>query len=198
MKKNYIFVCLAIIIIIMLGFIWQRKGDEILNVETGATATSSDLATQTNNVVSNPSGVKNPSVKTPTSTIKPSITTTKPVPTNSTTTITKLDGSVFRMVSYKGVETPADSKYTISFDAGKVSAKVCNSMSGNYSLDVDLLKVGNLVSTQMYCTAPAGVMDIETDLGNMLTFGTKMYIGPNKLTLVSKEGVVMVFAGFTN
>jgi heat shock protein HslJ len=140
--------------------------------------------------------VKKPPVKTPAT--KPStVDTVKPV-TSGTPASTIIDGSIYRMVTYKGIETPPDSKYTISFDNGYISAKICNSMSGSYYVEGILLKAGNLVSTKMYCTTPPGVMEVETTLDTMLTFGVNMYVSPNKVTLVNSQGIIMVFAGFTN
>jgi heat shock protein HslJ len=58
---------------------------------------------------------------------------------------------------------------TLVIDADGVSGRICNSYGGTLSGSPADLRVESLFSTEMYCTTPEGIMDLEqrflTDLG---------------------------------
>ncbi len=49
--------------------------------------------------------------------------------------VAPLNGSTFRLTSYNGIATAADSRYTLAFKDGNLSAKFCNGLGGAYTLN---------------------------------------------------------------
>ncbi|MCC7522327.1 META domain-containing protein [Candidatus Uhrbacteria bacterium] len=82
---------------------------------------------------------------------------------------------------------------TITFDGTKMSGKVCNNMSGDYTVDEnDVLKAPTVISTKMFC---AGVMgEAESAFTGSLASGYKLSHENNVLTMTSDDGVVLVFS----
>src|SRR5688572_9071306 len=72
---------------------------------------------------------------------------------------------------------------TLSFDGAKMTGKVCNSMSGSYTVEDNLVKFGPVAQTKMFCEGLPG--QVET----AVTTGFK-----NNLT-ISKQGENLVLIG---
>ncbi len=53
---------------------------------------------------------------------------------------------------------------TLSFAAEKVSAKICNSMNGSYTVDGNTIHVGAMMSTLMFCEGKLGTYESAFDL----------------------------------
>jgi len=51
---------------------------------------------------------------------------------------------------------------TLSFDGEKMSGKVCNNLSGTYTVEDNLVKFGPVMSTKMFCEGLQG--EVETAL----------------------------------
>jgi len=175
MKTNQIYIIVAIIVVIILGFVlWnkdktQEVGDQ--NVENSNSVGNTNTSNQT--------GVPN----------QGSVPT---IPTAAS-----LIGSTLRLVSYNGIAVSADSKYSLSFADGSLSAKFCNNVSGNFVLDGSSIKANNLISTKMSCSTPANLMDIETAFISMLDSGGTIYRSGGTIILShASKGTVMVFSGF--
>ncbi len=130
--------------------------------------------------ITNPSPVVAPSAPVPQTPITPD-----PVPKAD---INNLSGSTFRLESYNGASVPTDNLLT--FMDGRISAKFCNSMGGEYDLRDGVL-TANLVSTQMYCQSPDDLMNIESAFGKMLYTGASFKLSGNKLTLSDKEATLV-------
>lgn len=81
---------------------------------------------------------------------------------------------------------------TVSFDGSKMTGKVCNNMSGDYTIDEnDVLVAPTVISTKMFC---AGVMgEAESAFTGSLASGYKLEYADNVLTMSSDDGVVLVF-----
>jgi len=188
-KTNHIYIAIAVVVVIILGFVFWG-GDEAQEVEDQIvdTSTSTPTSTQTTNRPTSSGSTRRP---TP-----PPIETPIQEPVPSIPSASSLDGSIFRMTSYNGVALPTDSKYTLSFEDGILSAKFCNSVSGNFVLDGNLLKANNLIGTMMYCATPTNLMEIESTFVSMLNFGAILYQTGNKIILSYSKGTVMVFTGF--
>ena len=81
---------------------------------------------------------------------------------------------------------------SVSFDGSKMTGKVCNNMSGDYTVaENDVLKAPAVVSTKMFC---AGVMgEAESAFTGSLASGYTLTYADNVLTMSSDDGVVLVF-----
>ena len=175
--KNKLYVGVAVVAIIILGFVFLGKGNKSLE--------------------NNGEVVKNPSNSTGANSNGTGNTATKPnnnkpgIPTP----IIVLDGSIFRLVSYNGVATPSGSQYTLSFENGSLQAKFCNGLGGNYVLDGNNIKATNLVGTKMYCSTPSNLMEIESTFSTMMNFGSTIVKVGNTVTIVNAKNT-MVFTGF--
>ncbi len=128
----------------------------------------------------NPSSSVEPSAPAPQTPITPD-----PVPKADSN---NLSGSTFRLESYNGASVPTDNLLT--FMDGRISAKFCNSMGGEYVLRNGIL-TANLVGTQMYCQSPDDLMNIESAFGRMLYTGAAFALQGNKLTLSDKEATLV-------
>ncbi len=189
------YIVVAIIVVIILGLIFFYKDgtkNEIITESTSTPANTvtkqtkdSDSTQKTTAVQSNVNTTKSAPVQSPVEKSIPSI------PTAS-----DLNGSIFKMTSYKGNPVPLDSKYLLSFENGSLNAKFCNSMSGNFVLDGSLIKASNLLSTMMYCSMPSNLMEIESAFTSMLNFGAQIYQTGNTLLLSNSTGTVIVFTEF--
>jgi heat shock protein HslJ len=104
-----------------------------------------------------------------------------------------LEGRTYRLVSYNSIASPGSAAYTLSFDDGRVSAKFCNGVGGEYTLKGAALSAPQLISTMMYCESPKGLMDAEQLFGRMLAEGVTVRSEGAALTLSSASGT-MVFA----
>lgn len=197
MNKKYISIGVVVLVIVLgIVFIGQGRGDE---------------KTLTTENVGNPENTENKEVNkgTQTTTSRSKTTTTSTTKTTNTqTTATvpqkpasiiptpdQLNGAIFELKSYNGVQIDPNSRHTVSFDKERLTAKFCNSFSGNYILDDGIIKVDNLIGTKMYCSSPSNLMDIETSFNSMLNFGGEISYTDNILIL-SDEKTIMMFTGF--
>jgi heat shock protein HslJ len=107
-----------------------------------------------------------------------------------------LNGSTFRLTSFNGVATPADSKYTLSFTGTNLSAKFCNGLGGTYTLANGTIKSDSLVGTLMYCDSPAGLMTTEQTFSSILGSGATLAQSGSNLTLTGSKGEKFVYTVF--
>ena len=197
-KENQRNLIIGLIIVVVFGLLlWSQGGDTEISDNNVDTSTSTTTSTSD----SNQSGGAGSTYK-PAPTTGKSIVPMPPVPTSQTPvpsipSAASLEGIIFRMASYNGVALPADAKYTLTLEKGRLSAKFCNSMSGNFTLDGSLLRVNNLMSTQMYCSVPSNLMEIESAFTSMLNFGAIVYRSDDNIIISSSsKSTVMVFVGF--
>lgn len=99
-----------------------------------------------------------------------------------------LEGTEFRLSQYNGVATPADSNYTLVLKDGQLGAHFCNQMGGGYTIDGNVIKAAQLVSTLMFCQSPEGLMDMETGFGQVMAEGAMYTIEGDTLTITSISG----------
>ena len=190
--KNKLYIGIGAVMIIILGFMFLGRGDRNTeNLENnGGSATTNSVSTKTNankvnKPVTKPSGSGTLPAGAKPNTNQPGI----PTP------IIVLDGSIFHLVSYNGVATPSDSKYTLSFENGSLRAKLCNELGGNYTLDGNNIKAANLLGTKMYCSSPSNLMEIESTFSTMMNFGSTIVKIDNTITIINAKNT-MVFRGF--
>jgi len=197
-KQAYI---IGAIIIIVLGLLLFKNGSQ----ETKPTdSIDVDTSPETANATPPPAGGSGSLTSSPAPSdgsgasveIMDLFETPEPEPIPRIPTVSELDGLTFKMISYNGNPLSPDINYTVSFNGFSLSAKFCNSLSGNFVLDGSLMKVGNMISTQKYCGEPENLMGIETSFVSILGYGAQIHQVGSTIVLSHEGGTVMTFAGF--
>ena len=99
-----------------------------------------------------------------------------------------LDGRTFLSAGITGATLGAGSRVRLAFSDGTISAQAgCNSMSGAYRIEGDVLRVGMMATTEMACQEP--LMAQDQWLANLLD-GATIALDGNSLTL-AKGGVTV-------
>lgn len=112
---------------------------------------------------------------------------TPPTPSTSGS----LDGNSYVLSLHNN--TPTESKMTLNFEQGRLGAKICNSMGGEYYVDQNNKLIADKVfSTMMYCFGQAGEIEdmftIGLNAGLTITARTA-----DTLILTSPKGDTFVF-----
>jgi heat shock protein HslJ len=81
----------------------------------------------------------------------------------------------------------------VTIDDGHISGQICNSWGGDISINGSRLTIESLMSTEMYCTEPEGIMDRETRFLADLALVTTIELIDGRLRL-SGNGVEFEFA----
>lgn len=79
---------------------------------------------------------------------------------------------------------------------GKLSGKVCNNLTGTFSISVDKeenLKISNIASTKMFCAEPEGLMEQESTVTEILSGANKFEISNGTLKIYSDENTYLEF-----
>lgn len=104
-----------------------------------------------------------------------------------------LVGTSFRLVSFGDATIPAGTNYTVTFAEDQLSAKFCNTMSGAYTMEHEIVRAPQMISTLMACSGPADPMRIESAFGQMVAEGAAVLLVGTTLTLADTEGTAMTF-----
>jgi putative lipoprotein len=96
-------------------------------------------------------------------------------------------GTEFRLVDHNGTKIPDNENYTVSFADGTVSAKFCNGVGGEYTMENFVITAPALISTMMFCEEPSYLMNIETSFGQALNAGVNMTISMRTLVLQNTD-----------
>lgn len=152
--KNNSLVIVGVIILLIAGIFIVR----------GVRNKADDAAPITQDVVVIP---ESPDSKKPVSTYTPPVA---------------LEGTTFKLVAVNDKLAPAGD-YTVSFTNGRLSAKLCNGVGGEYAIKDYTIKVPALMGTLMFCEQPAGLMNIEQLFSKMLTAGAQSTITGDVLEL---------------
>lgn len=112
-----------------------------------------------------------------------------PAPTNATL---KLNNTAYTLASFNAYVVPSGVKYTLSFKNGLLNAKFCNAMSGEYTLDGSTIK-GDIIGTQMFCSSPDNLMQIESAFGSIGSGATLTQDG-SRLTITTMKGDTLIFS----
>lgn len=100
-----------------------------------------------------------------------------------------LADSHWQVVSVNGRTTPLKGEYRMDFTFDRVSARFgCNSFSGTYALDRDMMSTGPLMSTKMACSDPAA--SFESQGSAVVTQPARVRFSPGHLTLSNNAGIV--------
>jgi heat shock protein HslJ len=107
---------------------------------------------------------------------------------------TALEGKTWQMVSYRDetgslVPVVTGSRVTAEFAGGALSGSAgCNHYSASYTHANDTLSIQPTTITEMYCEAPTGVMEQETQFLNVLAQTSSCQVDFNRLTLFDQGG----------
>jgi len=99
-----------------------------------------------------------------------------------------LDRTRWKVLAINGRPLPPNGDYSIEFDNGRLSARLgCNSMSGTYTQNGNVLDAGPIASTRMACPD----MEWETQGSAVFTRGMQVQMhDPNRITLSSSGGTI--------
>jgi putative lipoprotein len=93
----------------------------------------------------------------------------------------KLEGTMFTLISYNDI--PASLNNTVLFNDGKVHAKFCNTLNGEYTQEGFVLNSPNMISTMMFCESPEYLMQAESAFAKIFASGANMTLSENTLIL---------------
>lgn len=96
-----------------------------------------------------------------------------------------LQGS-WKITAFNGENVP-NPVYVSFLTGNKISAKVCNIFSGNYSLQWNTLNVSQMISTKMACVGDLGKIESAFDLT-----WAKILRGKDGISLTTKKGDVFI------
>lgn len=109
---------------------------------------------------------------------------------------TSLEGKAWSLTAFNNgqnlVSVLPDTQINVEFkDANISGTSGCNRYSGSFQQNGQKLTFDPLVSTEMYCGEPAGVMEQETAYLNALSKVARYTIDGNRLTLFDADGLRM-------
>jgi heat shock protein HslJ len=100
-----------------------------------------------------------------------------------------VDGREFVSTEVEGHQLVEGSTIRLTFQDGNVSANAgCNTMSGGYTFEGDVLRVELLATTEMACPDP--LMDQDAFVSGLLTSGPTVTVDGDTLTLTSGEETI--------
>jgi len=104
-------------------------------------------------------------------------------------TAESLDGKTFLSTDVTGQTLVADTRITLRFEGTNISAIAgCNTMTGGYTIDGDVLKVGALAQTRMACEED--LMAQDAWIAELLTGSPKTTLADDVLTLATDATTV--------
>jgi len=105
-----------------------------------------------------------------------------------------LDGTAWKLVTYRKNAPIPGTTPTLAFEDGKVSGNAsCNSFGGAYQVQGENIQFGELFLTAMACMNPEGIMEQEVDYMQMLMQVTRFELKEGQLTLFFDAHETMVF-----
>ncbi|MEY4396690.1 MAG: hypothetical protein RLZZ40_446 [Actinomycetota bacterium] len=84
----------------------------------------------------------------------------------------------------------------VTIDDKTINGKVCNGFGGDYTLNGATVKVGSLAQTEMYCTTPDGIMELESRFLTALNHANTVHFEGTNLVLTGVD-IRLVFAQST-
>ena len=114
-------------------------------------------------------------------------TTTTTTPRSLTDGLT---GTTFESTAVSGYTLVPGSVVTLTFDAVNLGANAgCNTMTGAWSVEGDVLEVGDMAQTMMACE-PSALMDQDTWLAALLTSSPTLALDGETLTITAEGATV--------
>lgn len=176
-KNNTFLVCLGVTVIVVALVAWQLGLFTSGAGTKGTTATTTTVVTTTTTTtVVGAKPIVNPTPATP-----------APAPK-----LEALDGLSFRITSYDAFTIPTDENYTVSFQRGALTARICNGISGPYTTKGGIITATRLMSTKMACSAPKDVSAVEQIFGTTLS-QPATYTFVNNVLTISGSAHTLVF-----
>jgi len=117
---------------------------------------------------------------------------------NKQTVSSPLDGSLWKLQSYRNSQGEAeelipDTEITAKFNKISFGGKSgCNSYNATYTVDGERLYVGVVGTTQMTCEDPAGVMDQESAYLSNLRAAHSFLVEDDVLTVTDTDGDMLL------
>ena len=106
--------------------------------------------------------------------------------------VKSLESKNFKLVEYNGQTSPGGGDYSLTFSEGVISAKFCNGLGGEYTLEDNVLQA-DLVGTLMYCETPIGLMEVESVFSRIVNKGAMVSLEDENLILTGPSGEELVF-----
>lgn len=104
---------------------------------------------------------------------------------------TGLAGTDWHVEAVNGRPTPPQGEYHVRFERDRVSAKFgCNQMSGGYTESGNLLTVGPIAATRMFCPEPA--MSFENQAGSILSQPVTVTSNGDRIILSNANGRIVL------
>ena len=105
-----------------------------------------------------------------------------------------LSSTAWQLIEMDGDIPLPDTSFTIEFSEVEVSGKAgCNTFSGSYTANEDLITLSDLYSTEMACMEPEGVMEQEQIFIGILGEASTLQMDSEQLTLMDGERRTLVF-----
>ncbi|MCK9360747.1 META domain-containing protein [Patescibacteria group bacterium] len=90
----------------------------------------------------------------------------------------------------ESLKNVSDLTLLVGFAGQNMNAKVCNSMSGTYTVNGIVLKAPSITSTKMFCAGDAG--KVETAFTSGLATGFEVTAAENTITLTNGQTVLVL------
>lgn len=102
-----------------------------------------------------------------------------------------LNGTQYRLIEFNNSRVSLEKPYTILFNNGNISGRICNTYNGEYSINSNKLYATKIISTKMACVGEA--QTLEDSLFKLVNEGALITQDREFLTLQSASGSTMVF-----
>ena len=112
----------------------------------------------------------------------------------STGTSDPLDGTSWELWAFRKTKPIPGTTFTATFEDGQVRGSAgCNSYGGSYQIDGDRIFVGEMVSTEMACLDPEGLMEQESYLLEFLGDAQTFQVDEEQLQIFRSDGEALTF-----
>ena len=106
----------------------------------------------------------------------------------------RLDGTSWELWALRKTLPISGTTFTATFEDGGVHGSAgCNSYGGSYQVDGDRITVGEMVSTEMACLEPEGLMDQESYLLEFLGDAQTFQVDEEQLQIFRSDGEALTF-----
>lgn len=106
-----------------------------------------------------------------------------------------LEGTSWVLSAFSESKPIPGTTLTASFQDGQVSGSAgCNSYSGTYQVEGEVIQIGPVAITEMACLEPEGVMDQELKFVQFLQDGETFQLEEGQLYIFRADGEALTFA----
>jgi heat shock protein HslJ len=105
-----------------------------------------------------------------------------------------LEGTSWRLLFYRKSQVIEGTEITATFENDQVKGSSgCNSYFGDYQAAANMITVGPVGVTEMYCMDPEGVMDQEMFFLETLGDAQQFDLLDGRLTIIRSDGETLTF-----